>query len=101
LTYTHYLPPEIYRSLMNIAHDRGLSIKEVECAFLRYMCKEFGHRCKHEFIDFAKSNGLPYCKGCYQRMKMTEPRTYRGSRLIKEGKYEEIKDLVQETEILK
>ena len=96
MTFTSFLPPELYRFLMNIAHERGLSIKEVECVFLRHMCKEFGFSCKHDFIQFAKSNGQPYCKGCYQRMHMSKPRTYQGTKIIKEGEFEEINDFVQE-----
>ena len=97
-----YYPPEIYRFLLDIAFKHGLSIKEVETVFIRRQTRELGFECFHQNVGFAKSDGNPYCKGCWTRLEQTRPPTIAvegmKKRIISPAKYRPLKTFLDELE---
>jgi len=70
-----FYPPEIYKFLFDIAFKNNLAIKEVETIFLRAQARELGFECLHQKVGFAKSDGKPYCKGCWVRLEQIRAAT--------------------------
>ena len=102
MTINSYLPYDVYVFLLQLAHEHDLSLKEVELVLLRKVMKDFGFKCKHKNIGIAKTTGLPFCKGCYQRMQMIRAPRYNHNRvMVKEGIYEELPTFLDEIERLR
>lgn len=70
-----FYPPEIYKFLFDIAFKNNLAIKEVETVFLRAQARQLGFECLHQKVGFAKSDGRPYCKGCWARLETVRDAT--------------------------
>jgi hypothetical protein len=104
MTVKTYYPPEIYRFLLDIAFKNNLAIKEVETVFLRAQIRELGFECLHQKVEFAESDGKPYCKGCWTRLEQTKPPTYaidstkNRPHVTSPGKYRPLKTFLDEIE---
>lgn len=87
MTYSSFIPSELWAFLVKIAQENKLSIKEVERIFLTKVAKDLGFACDHEVIGRAKKDPdhKPYCKGCWARLRMQKQEPYRvGDKLVKE-----------------
>ena len=69
MTFNNYLPPKIYTFLVKIAEEHKLSVKEVQRIFLTKVAVDLGFTCDDERIGSAKSDGNPYCKDCWARLR--------------------------------
>jgi hypothetical protein len=91
MTIRTFYPPELYHFLYDIAAKHKLAVKEVETVFLRTMAEELGFVCDHLSVGFAKSDGKPYCKGCWTRMEQTKPPVYIGRQIKVPGQFRPLK----------
>jgi hypothetical protein len=107
MTVKTYYPPGIYKFLSDIAFKHHLAIKEVETVFIRRQARELGFECFHQDVGFAKTDGKPFCKGCWTRLEQTKPPTVtavpgqgmkKEKRIISPGKYRPLKTFLDEIE---
>jgi hypothetical protein len=91
MTIKTFYPPELFRFLSELAFKNKLSVKEVETVFLRKQAEALGFECYHLKVGFAKSDGKPYCKGCWARLEQVKPPIYRGKEVIVAGQFRPLK----------
>jgi hypothetical protein len=84
-----YLPLGMFRTMLQIAGDNKLSVKEVKIMFLRYWCEQFGFKCEHldERIAYAENTHKPYCKDCWRRLEKKESKVFENGKLVKKTEY--------------
>lgn len=80
--------PKIYLFMLQIANEYGISVKEVETAFLREGMKELGFDCEHIRMGVRKTDKKSHCKDCWQLFRQIKSPRYNANKEIVElGQY--------------
>jgi hypothetical protein len=87
MTISGYVPPAIFRCLLNIGNEQQLAIKEVEWILVRKALEPFGFKCEHNRVGTSKTTGQPFCKDCYGRLEQVKAPRFQGRRIAEAAIY--------------
>ena len=92
----NYCPPALYRFLLDMAEDNGLSVKEIQTMFMRKVAQDFGFDCAHEDIGVSPKTRKPFCKRCWTRLNMKHQAIAFKGKLIKSVEYEPVETFLDQ-----
>ena len=88
MTVGTFYAPKIFASMMNIASEYGIPVKEVETALIREGLKSIGFHCDHIRMGIRKTDRKPNCKDCWQLFRQVKPPKYNAeNELVELGRY--------------
>lgn len=85
-----YIPPGLYRFLVNKSGQHRLGIKELKIMFMRDWCLRLGYKCEHphdRITNVGNDADRPYCKECWTRLQRKVSKIIENGRLVTKIEY--------------
>ncbi|NAL77288.1 hypothetical protein [Nitrososphaera sp. AFS] len=91
-----FIPPAIYRKLLELGNDNELAIKEIEMILIRDALMPFGFKCSHKRVGVSNTTAKPFCKDCYARLEQVKGPILKGKVILEPGVYNELPTFLDE-----